>query len=68
MQNVSYAIFQLALLSNLSQNNPMVIYVAEKTLTERAVWEFVDEHPHLEMMTGEYKKTQVMIYLALKTS
>lgn len=46
----------------------MVIYVAEKTLAERAVWEFVDEHPHLEMMTGEYKKTQVMIYLALKTS
>ncbi|CAL1696095.1 unnamed protein product [Somion occarium] len=28
-----------------------VIYAAEKTFAERAVWDFADKHPHVEMMT-----------------
>ncbi|THH28736.1 hypothetical protein EUX98_g5432 [Antrodiella citrinella] len=27
------------------------VYVAEKVLSERAVWEFVDQHPHIELTT-----------------
>ncbi|THH28734.1 hypothetical protein EUX98_g5438 [Antrodiella citrinella] len=27
------------------------VYVAEKVLSERAVWEFVDQHPHIELAT-----------------
>ena len=29
------------------------IYVASKTLAERAVWEFAERHPHVEVTTGE---------------
>ncbi|KAK7692305.1 hypothetical protein QCA50_003930 [Cerrena zonata] len=35
----------------LQSKEPFVIYIAEKTLAEKAVWEFVDKHPHVEMMT-----------------
>ncbi len=34
------------------QKNPFLVYVAEKTLAERAIWDFVDQHPHIEMTTG----------------
>ncbi|TCD70324.1 hypothetical protein EIP91_003953 [Steccherinum ochraceum] len=27
------------------------VYIAEKALSERAVWDFVDQHPHLEVTT-----------------
>ncbi|TCD66395.1 hypothetical protein EIP91_001386 [Steccherinum ochraceum] len=30
-------------------HNRTLIYAAEKTLAERAVWEFVDQHPHIEL-------------------
>ena len=29
------------------------IYVAEKTLAERALWDFADKHPHIDVTTGE---------------
>ena len=32
--------------------NPFKIYLAEKVLSEKAVWEFADQHPHIEMATG----------------
>lgn len=32
--------------------SPVAIYAAEKTLAEKAVWEFADSHPHVEMTTG----------------
>ncbi|KAK7692423.1 hypothetical protein QCA50_004048 [Cerrena zonata] len=35
----------------LQSDDPFVIYVAEKALAEKAVWEFVEEHPHIEMLT-----------------
>ncbi|OBZ70868.1 hypothetical protein A0H81_09122 [Grifola frondosa] len=31
----------------------MFIYAAEKTLAERAVWEFADQHPHMDITTEE---------------
>jgi len=36
-----------------SQENPdgFLIYAAEKTEAERAVWKFVEEHPHVELTT-----------------
>jgi len=29
--------------------DPITIYVAEKVLAERALWEFAEQHPHVEM-------------------
>ena len=29
------------------------VYIAEKTLAERAVWEFADKHPHVEVTSSE---------------
>ncbi|THH28933.1 hypothetical protein EUX98_g5257 [Antrodiella citrinella] len=37
-------------LSN-KDTDKMTVYVAEKVLSERAVWEFVDQHPHIELAT-----------------
>lgn len=31
--------------------DPMLVYAVEKTLSEKAVWAFVDKHPHIEMLT-----------------
>ncbi|TCD63587.1 hypothetical protein EIP91_005195 [Steccherinum ochraceum] len=36
---------------NAKEHDPTLIYVAAKTLAERAVWEFVDQHPHIELLT-----------------
>ncbi|THH31769.1 hypothetical protein EUX98_g2423 [Antrodiella citrinella] len=36
---------------NNKDASPVIIYVAEKVLSERAVWEFVEKHPHIEMTT-----------------
>lgn len=33
--------------------DPFLIYIASKTLAERAVWAFADKHPLIEMTTGE---------------
>jgi len=36
----------------LNQNaDEWVVYAAEKTLSERAVWDFVDKHHHIELLT-----------------
>jgi len=34
---------------NKKDADAMTIYAAEKILAERALWEFVDQHPHIEM-------------------
>lgn len=38
-------------------NNPDVdlvtVYAAEKALAEKAVWEFVDKHPHIELASSK---------------
>ncbi|TCD63892.1 hypothetical protein EIP91_004801 [Steccherinum ochraceum] len=31
--------------------HPGVVYVGQKVLSERAVWEFAAEHPHIELLT-----------------
>ncbi|TCD63750.1 hypothetical protein EIP91_005001 [Steccherinum ochraceum] len=31
--------------------SPFLVYKAEKVLSERAVWEFADQHPHIELTT-----------------
>ncbi|KAI0341791.1 NAD(P)-binding protein [Trametopsis cervina] len=31
------------------ENNSIIVYFAAKTLSERAVWDFVDKHPHVEV-------------------
>ena len=33
-------------------DNSWIVYSAEKALSERAVWQFADENPHIEMTTG----------------
>lgn len=42
--------------SVLSQENPdpLVIYQAQKVLSEQAAWKFAEEHPHIEMATGTF--------------
>lgn len=30
----------------------VTVYAAEKTLGERAAWDFADKHPHVEIATG----------------
>ncbi|KAF9501741.1 NAD(P)-binding protein [Pleurotus eryngii] len=35
----------------LKTGNPLVIYAASKTYAERAVWEFADAHPHVDITT-----------------
>ncbi|KAL0956628.1 hypothetical protein HGRIS_002763 [Hohenbuehelia grisea] len=49
----------------LKSNNAMIVYLASKTLAERALWEFADSHPHLDVATinpvflyGPFSKTQ----------
>jgi len=32
-------------------SNAWVVYAAEKTFSERAIWEFADAHPHIEVLT-----------------
>lgn len=34
--------------------SPFTIYAAEKALAEKAVWEFVDKHPHVEMTASTF--------------
>lgn len=38
----------------LKIDNPdgFLIYAAEKVLSERAVWEFAEQHPDIELTTG----------------
>ncbi|KAH8100066.1 NAD(P)-binding protein [Cristinia sonorae] len=31
--------------------DPYTIYIAEKVLSEKAVWEFAEQHPHIELTT-----------------
>jgi hypothetical protein len=33
--------------------DPMLSYSGYKTLAEKAVWEFVDAHPHISVTAGE---------------
>ena len=33
--------------------DPLTVYSAEKALSEKAVWEFADAHPHVELTTGK---------------
>ena len=32
--------------------DPFYIYAVEKTLAERALWDFADKHPHIDVTTG----------------
>ncbi|KAI0666314.1 NAD-P-binding protein [Trametes maxima] len=35
----------------LSSKDPEYVYIAEKTLAEKAVWEFAEAHPHVDVTT-----------------
>ncbi|KAI0662480.1 NAD-P-binding protein [Cubamyces menziesii] len=35
----------------LASKDPGIVYVTEKVLAERAVWEFADTHPHVDITT-----------------
>ena len=30
------------------------IYITQKTLAEQAVWEFADQHPHVEVTSSQF--------------
>ncbi|KAI0823104.1 NAD-P-binding protein [Trametes gibbosa] len=36
----------------LASNDPSFVYVSEKVLAERAVWEFAEKHPNIDVTTG----------------
>ena len=36
-----------------SVGNPMLTYTIAKTLAEREVWKFADEHPEIDITTSE---------------
>ncbi|KAF7310192.1 Epimerase domain-containing protein [Mycena indigotica] len=35
----------------LASKNPMVVYAVSKTLAERALWDWADKHPHVDVTT-----------------
>lgn len=42
----------------------MTVYAAQKLLSEQAVWEWVDKHPHVELTTGQFNITHGLHQLA----
>jgi nucleoside-diphosphate-sugar epimerase len=36
----------------------MYVYLASKILAERAIWEFVKEHPQLDVVTSKFPSAQ----------
>jgi len=48
--NQWFSITKEEVLSN-KDADAMIIYIAEKVLSEQAIWEFVDGHPHVELTT-----------------
>lgn len=39
---------------------PFLAYAAFKTFVERAVWDFADKHPHIDVTTGASNQLQVL--------
>ena len=39
---------------NSKSFDPLAVYLAEKVLSEQAVWEFADQHPDLEITTSRF--------------
>ena len=37
----------------LASNDPTFVYVSEKVLAEKAVWDFADKHSKIDVTTGE---------------
>lgn len=48
--------------STLMKKDPLMVYQTAKTLAERAAWDFVEQHPHVE-----FTSSQLVLFLCLAT-
>lgn len=47
---------------NNKNADTIAIYAVEKVLAERAVWEFAEQHPHIEVTSGELTQCSFISY------